>query len=196
MAYSKYTYLRLKTDLGIRIHYQTLFSHIEAHPPSEWLLQTLEIGRKTAFFSEKSRSETMVFPILAEIQQSSLESIVIYSGAELNIDETKDLNGECDYVLGKGEQLLALDAPLMCVIEAKDNDIEKAIPQCIAQMEAARQFNLLNQSLIYPIFGCATIGSEWLFIRLEYPNVYIDINRFHIANLRDLLGVLAQIMRT
>lgn len=195
MAYSKYTYLKLKTDLGIKVHYQVLFPVITACSPSAWLLKTLEMGRKSAFFSEKSRSESIVFPILTEIQQSSTENIVIYSGAELNIDETKDLNGECDYVLGKGEQLLTLDAPLFCVIEAKDNDIEKAIPQCIAQMEAVRRFNELNEIEINPIFGCATIGSEWLFIRLTYPNVYIDINRYHIANLGDLLGILVSITK-
>lgn len=189
MAYSKFTFLRVREELEIADKYQLLFPEILALEPSEWLQTTFKMGKNVAFFSEKSRSEAIVFPILVELQNKNEGIFSIYSGADLEADSGKELSGECDFILGYGEQKYDLDVPIFCMIEAKDQDLKKALPQCIAQMEGARIFNQKHGKSIDIIWGCVTTGAEWLFLKLEQKTVYIDTERYYLKNVGELLGI-------
>lgn len=102
------------------------------YPP--WLTETLEyvLKSKLAYFSEKSRSESIVFPILLELQRKYEPKVAIYSGAVIDVDKKEGLNGECDFVFRRGEQSYFLQVPIFCVVEAKDNDMKLGLPQCVA----------------------------------------------------------------
>jgi hypothetical protein len=189
MAYSKFTFLRVREELGIADKCKWLFPEILALEPSEWLKTTLKMGKNVAFFSEKSRSEAIVFPILVELQNKNEGIFSIYSGADLEADSGKELSGECDFILGYGEQKYDLDVPIFCMIEAKDQDLKKALPQCIAQMEGARIFNQKHGKSIDIIWGCVTTGAEWLFLKLEGKTVFIDTERYYLKNVGELLGI-------
>ncbi len=194
MAYSKFTFLKVREEPGVEDKYQLLFTEIEPLLPSDWLLTTLKMGKNVAFFSEKSRSEAIVFPILVELQNQNQGRFSIYSGADLDADSQKELNGECDFILGYGEQKYDLDSPIFCMIEAKDQDLKKALPQCIAQMEGARIFNQKHGKNRDEIWGCVTTGSEWLFLKLQNHLVFIDTERYYLKNLGELLGILQYIV--
>jgi hypothetical protein len=194
MAYSQFNYKRVKAELGIENTLQILFEQIEQITPSSWLKETLAHAKEVALFSEKSRSEGIVFPILLEVKKYYQDTLAIYSGAILNADDTKGLNGECDFILSSGRQNFDLSTPLFCMIEAEDNDIEKNIPQCTAQMEGARIFNANEGKSIDVICGCVTTGTEWQFLKLEHKTCYIDKERYYINDLPTLLGVLHTII--
>ncbi len=194
MAYSKFTFLRIREELGISDKYEALFPDITPFMPSEWLTTTLKMGENIAFFSEKSRSETIVCPILMELQNQNPHTFSIYSGADFEADSQKELTGECDFILGYGEQKYDLDTPIFCMIEAKDQDLKKALPQCMAQMEGARIFNEKHAKPVEVVWGCVTIGSEWLFLKLEKNIVQVDTKRYYLSDLPKLLGVLQYIV--
>jgi hypothetical protein len=128
------------------------------------------------------------------LEEQNNFSFSLYSGAVINGDDTKGLNGECDFILSSGKQSLAIDTPLFCMIEAEDNDIEKNIPQCIAQMEGARLYNQNEGKNLHAIYGCVTTGTEWQFLKLEYHVCFIDEKRYYINDLPSLLGVLQAIV--
>ncbi len=194
MAYSKFTFLTIREELGINDKYQVLFPEIVSSEPDEWLKIALKMGKNAAFFSEKSRSEAIVFPILMELQRKNPGRLSVYSGAELEADNQKELNGECDFILGYGEQKYDLDTPVFCMIEAKDQDLKRALPQCIAQMEGARIYNQKHGKPIEIVWGCVTTGAEWLFLKLEKNIVYIDSERYYLSDLAKLLGVFQKIV--
>ena len=194
MAYSGFNYEKLKNELGIVDVPRLLFENPPEIEPAQWLTDLLQIGKPFAYFSEKSRSEAIVFPILLFLNQHNHQSFSIYSGAELSADEEKGLSGECDFILGAGVQRLHLDTPLFCVVEAKDESIKNAIPQCIAQMEGARIYNEKRQKPQPVIYGCATTGVEWQFLKLENNTAYIDTERYYLAKLPELLGRLQAIL--
>ncbi len=190
MGYSNFTYKKVRNELGIRNKQAQLFPEKKLIEPSQFLLDALERSKLFALFSEKSRSESIVAPIITEIYQKNKDAFAYYSGAVVNGDSSRELTGECDFVLSLGEQDYELDTPLFCLIEAKDHDIEQSIPQCIAQMEGARLYNEKEGKNIGIIHGCVTIGTEWQFLRLENEVCYVDIDRYYLEKLDKILGAL------
>ncbi|MEM9244877.1 MAG: hypothetical protein AAGA67_03925 [Cyanobacteria bacterium P01_F01_bin.153] len=78
----------------------------------------------------------------------------------------------------------------MTVVEAKRNDIDAGIGQCVAQMVGVQRFNKANSAEIDPIFGCVTNGENWLFLRLSKTTLTIDWDRFYIDRPDLILGCL------
>jgi hypothetical protein len=198
MAYSQYTSLKsVKTQLGLSIVTGHLFSNSKPIAPSDWLMQTLTMAtsRKIAYFSEKSRSEALVFPVLLETSNRNKGSLTLYSGAIMDADKEKGLNGECDFILGLGKQNIELETPIFCIVEAKDNDIDLGIPQCIAQMFGANKLNESDNIQLKSMYGAVTTGETWTFLRLDKNNVVtIDEQSFYLAKINELLGFLQSII--
>lgn len=65
----------------------------------------------------------------------------VYSGQNLEADSERGLSGECDFLLGQGPAFLGLRSPLLAVVEAKRNDIDIGLGQCVAQMVGIQSFN-------------------------------------------------------
>lgn len=197
MPYSQFSSLRaVKKQFGLTEKNVSLFPAIEPVQPSAWLSETLSyvLSKKIAFVSEKSRSEGIVFPVLLEMERRNPERFSLYSGVTIEADKDKGLNGECDFVLSRGEQSLELSTPVFCIVEAKDNDLELGVPQCVAQLVGAQIFNQQEGNIVPFIFGGVTTGDTWLFLKLEGTTVFIDNQYFYIANLTELLGMLQTIV--
>ena len=88
------------------------------------------------------------------------------SPASLDVDPGQGLIGECDFILAVGPALPPLHAPLMTVVEAKKNDVEAGLGQCIAQMVGAKRFDESAGRMTAPVFGCVTTGETWQFLQL------------------------------
>ena len=99
-----------------------------------------------------------------------------------------------DFVLTLSEPIPRLRAPIATVVEAKKNDIEAGLAQCIAQMVAARAFNEREQTPVRGVHGCVTTGEDWQFLRLEGSAVTIDRARIYIDNVGAILGVFEAIV--
>ncbi len=199
MPYSQYTTLQsLRQKLNIKTHSNKLFNDIEPLAPSSWLKETLTryAVKRTAYFNEKSRSEAIVFPILSEMQSYHQHKFALYSGAIIEGDKELGLNGECDFVLSQAEQSIELERPVFCIVEAKDNDIELGIPQCIAQLYGSQLYNARAEGIAAPhtLYGAVTTGTEWNFLQLIGHDIIIDEELYSIKNLPELLGVLNQVM--
>ena len=119
-----------------------------------------------------------------------------------DVDKKQGLNGEVDFILGYSTQNYEVEAPIFCMVgrhpvEAKDNDIEMGLGQCVAQMIAARMARMLNEKEGYPndkIYGCVTTGEDWQFLKLEGNTILFDQNRYYLRNLDEILGVFQQIV--
>jgi hypothetical protein len=196
MSYSDYQTLKeLTKKLAITYQVTNLFPHIQEVPPSKFLLHSLEVAKMLpSTFSEKSRSENLITPILFDVYEHSHQSITIFSGCSLNINE--QLSGICDYIVAGKSRLLALDSPIVCIVEAKNRSIEEGLAQAGAEMVAAQLFNQQEQNEIETIYGVVTNGIDWKFLKLSQKILLIDENMYFSSgeNLNVLLGVFALIL--
>jgi hypothetical protein len=194
MQYSDFRNLRsIRQKLCISVHFTTWLPACPAVEPSALLVQLLEryTRNRTAYFNEKSRSEGIVFPVLSELQYLHNFSFALYSGANIEGEKDLGLNGECDFVLSNSKQSIEVESPIFCVVEAKDNDLELGIPQCIAQLCGVDLYNKKVENKSLPIlYGAVTTGTEWNFLKKEGTSVYIDSEFYPLKNLSELLGVL------
>jgi len=53
------------------------------------------------------------------------------SYSDFTIDKTKGLNGHCDYILSKPKEQLMLTAPVVMLVEAKNDKIIEGIPNVL-----------------------------------------------------------------
>jgi hypothetical protein len=194
MAFSEFTLDDVSRQLGITTQEAALFPDLTPIPPPAWLPNWLTRGTRLALISEKARSEFIVVPILLAVRELSSDRVAIFSGQRLDVDPARGLQGECDFILALGPSVPPLRAPIATVVEAKKNDVEAGLGQCIAQLVAARQFNDAAGRTAAPIHGCVTTGETWQFLRLEGAVALLDRTRYYLDNVPGILGTLLAIV--
>jgi len=193
MSYSDFTLKDLQNKFGIKNKVCDLFPKFEPLEPSEWLKTTLYKTSQLPVRSVKSKSETIVFPILLELRDRNNNFITIYSGDNLSADDEKGLKGECDFIITKDTSTFDINYPIIQMVEAKKNDLEIGVPQCAAQMVGAKIFNEKNNVKTKFIYGCVTTGNEWLFLKLG-DELLIDKRKYFLIELGELLAVFQNII--
>ena len=193
MSYTDFDIPKVERDLHLEVVIQKIDWRLIPIAPSDWLLKSLEKGEKNAFVSEKARSEFIVTPILLAVQEILNYELQIFSGQFLNVEPSLGLTGECDFILSKTKPTPALKLPIISLVEAKKNDIELGLGQCIAQMFAAAIFNRQSDDSFQTIFGCVTTGETWQFLKLQGNIAIVDSERFYLSDLAKILGVFKSI---
>jgi hypothetical protein len=197
MSYSDFTMDDLKEKFQLEwIEDQRLFSQIPDYTvPSEllvWLEKFLPLA--LAIDTEKARSEFIIAPILAELK-FNLKDISLFSGIEFNIDKTLGLNGRCDFIISQSKEQYQLTAPVLVIVEAKNDNIKSGIPQCGSEMVAAQRFNVKQQNEIKTVYGCVSTGTNWKFLKLTTTRFYIDTIEYYIQNPEKIMAILAAIAK-
>lgn len=130
MAYSDFTLSKFKKDFNIHIHEEMdLFINVEPIQISEKLKSTLEETTELALAinTEKARSEMIITPILLEVRRRANCKISLFSGTDFNLDFKKGLNGYCDFVISRSQEQLTINAPVMIIVEAKNENIKAGL---------------------------------------------------------------------
>ena len=193
MSYREFTLEAVERELGVVTEEADLFAGSPPAPVPDWLPGWLARGTRLALISEKARSEFIVVPILLAARELSGDKFAIYSGQRLDVDPGQGLVGECDFILAVGPALPPLHAPVMTVVEAKKNDVESGLGQCIAQMVAAHRFNQEAGRAQAPVYGCVTTGETWQFLRLRDQRALLDRSRYYLDNVSKILGAIQTI---
>ena len=193
MAYSDFTLSRVRDELGLTIGYESdVFASSVAIEPSallaEMLVEFVPLG--LAINSEKSRSEFIIAPILAEVRRHLKSQISLFSGKDFSVDAEKGLTGRCDFLLAATPDLMQITAPVVTIVEAKNEDVIGGLGQCMAEMVAAQIFNQKAHENIPVIYGVVTSGSVWRFLKLEQSLATIDLTEYYIDRVEKILGVL------
>lgn len=192
MAYSDFTFEKLESDLQLTIAEADLYSSVQSievsHILEEILRENVPLG--LTINTEKARSELIIAPILVEIRKILKHQISLFSGIEFNVDPKKGLNGVCDFMISVAPIQILLTAPIIHVVEAKNENIKGGIPQCVAEMFAAQIFNQQKKVALPVIYGVVTLGSSWRFMQLEGNTVTIDSIEYFIDHPGKILGIL------
>ena len=194
MSYSKFKKYRDLDPLGLNIKIENL--HLKPNPitPSDWLETTIQKNLDLPKASEKAKCEFFITPILSEIVDNNKSKITYFSGYEFDVEKTLGLVGRCDYLITCVPNSPMIQAPVLSVVEAKDDNFEKGNPQCIAQMRAVLIFNAREGKPTPVVYGASSYGLAWQFIRLENDTVQVDTRFFTLENLPLILGALQHIV--
>ena len=198
MAYSDFTLKKVKSDFNIQtVENHSLFSKIAELPISDYLAQTLKrnVPLALAINTEKARSELIIINILLEVKEQSSQKISLFSGIDFNVDKEKGLTGFCDYIISGSEEQLYLDAPVIAIVEAKNENIISGLGQCLAEMYAAQLFNQEENHDLYCVYGAVTTGDEWKFVKLENNVAYIDNDLYYISDIKKIIGILVKMAK-
>jgi hypothetical protein len=120
--------------------------------------------------------------------------LAIFSGQRLDVAPALGLIGECDFILAATDAVPPLRAPIATIVEAKENDIEAGLGQCVAQMVAARMFNHAAGRADAPLFGCVTTGEVWQFLQLVEEIAVIDRRRYYLDDVEGILAAFQAII--
>ncbi len=188
MGYSNFRKIKTVTQkFGLDAQNVTLFPEIILCEPSSWLLDTLKKSKIGPLTNEKTKSERVISPILLEIAESYQDTITLFSGEELEVDTQADLSGACDFFFVLHPRKPYIESPIISLVESKNEDMEYGRAQCAAQLYGAKRYNEAEGKNIPVLYGCATDGVEWQFIRFENDIFYLDDKIY--TDLREILGV-------
>ncbi len=171
---------------------QNLLFPLENHAPSNLLLELLKRNIRIPMNNEKAKSELLVMPILVEMWECN-QQFKPLSGLTFNVDPSRGLKGVADFLISSKHKAVDLEVPIVCIFEAKDDKLETWYGQCGSEMYAARIFNERKGNNIQIIYGAVTNGFTWQFLKLEEQTLFIDSQRYAIANLPQLLGAIQKI---
>ncbi|MEP7342415.1 MAG: hypothetical protein ABI977_32105 [Acidobacteriota bacterium] len=199
MAYSNFTLAELEKRFGLDIvPAWDMFKDVPAETISNHLAETLEesVPLALAIGTEKAKSEWIVAPMLSELRKLFNHQVSIFSGTEFNVDAENGLTGTCDFLITHSTQQLTIEAPVITLVEAKNDNLKSGLPQCLAEMVAAQKFNERENSPIDSIFGAVTTGSAWNFIKLIRRTAYVDWGEYSIENPGKILGILKSMIES
>jgi hypothetical protein len=194
MSYSEFTLTSVKREFNLTtIEEVGIFEKTSELKSSNLLKETLAYNLPIALASnsEKARSELLIAPILTDLRRQLNNKINLFSGIEFNVDNERGLNGVCDFIISRSPEILEITAPVIIVVEAKKENLNSGLGQCIAEMVAAQIFNQNHNFSFQTIFGAVTIGTIWRFLKLEQNIVSIDLGEYYLQNVEKVLGILA-----
>jgi hypothetical protein len=193
MPYQDFTLEDVKHKLGLSVvEAEGIFADVPPSAPSAWLTEALSDGAPLALAvsTEKARSEWIIAPILLEVRRRRRGDISLFSGASFNVDDARGLTGFCDWIIAHSSEQLIIEAPVIAIVEAKNEDFRRGVPQCLSEMYAAQLFNERRGSPREVTHGVVTTGNVWRFLRLRGTVAEVDMTELHMHQIDRVLGVL------
>lgn len=198
MPYGEFSIEEVKARFQLQIaETEEYFAHIPAVPVSSLLTSTLaeNIPLAVAISTEKARSELIIIPVLLEVRRQAQRRISLFSGVEFSVDPSRGLSGVCDYLLSLSPEQLTIEAPVVTIVEAKNDNLKSGLGQCMAEMVAAWVFNQQKGRELRRVYGVVTTGSLWKFMRLEGTLVSLDLREYPISEVGRVVGILVSMVR-
>ncbi|MBG1263245.1 hypothetical protein [Nostoc commune] len=197
MSYSDFTLDRVRKTFGLTISDKIdIFASIHKVECPPLLAEVLRENVPLALASntEKSRSEMIIAPILIAVRKYLNNQISLFSGIDFTVDSAQGLNGNCDFIISRSPELLILNAPVVTIVEAKKENINAGLGQCVAEMLAAKLFNEREGNNIQAIYGTVTTGTNWKFLKLIGQVIEIDLSEYYINDIGKIIGILSNIL--
>jgi hypothetical protein len=198
VPYSEFSIDEVKSRFKLRIaETEEYFANVPPIQVSDFLIRMLaeNIPLAVAISTEKARSELIIAPVLLEARRQVQKRVSLFSGVEFTVDQDQGLNGVCDYLLSLSPEQLTIEAPVVAVVEAKNDNLKAGLGQCMAEMVASRLFNQKRERPLTRVYGVVTTGSLWKFLRLEGDVVSLDLREYPISELGRVVGILVSMVR-
>ena len=198
MAYSEFTLRKVRQDFNLIIHESGRFiPEIPLLAIDDLLVRELEEGLPLVLArgSEKARSEWIISPVITAVRRFLNRQISLFCGEDFTVEPELGLNGICDFLISRSPVQLEIEAPVVMMVEAKKENLNGGLGQCLAEMIAAQKFNQKNQNPIATIYGVVTSGTAWKFLKLEGQDATIDITEYPLNPVEQIFSFLVWMAR-
>ena len=196
MPYSNFTLEKVRKTFQLEAFEEAdISSDIKPVSPSAELTKALSrnVPVAMAINTEKAKSEMIVANVLLELREHFERRISLFSGIDFNVDDKTELTGVCDFLVSLSPMQFHLEASII-LVEAEKDVLTVGFGQCVAEMVAAQRFNADKGNDIRCVYGAATSGIVWQFLKLEGQALYIDSTVYVIGQCDKILGILASMV--
>jgi flagellar biosynthesis regulator FlbT len=152
--------------------------------PSDFFVE--RINRLKRNFDLRSYEESKKLSIDAfceEVMEKTVK-LKIWKGGKLESDV---LVGNADYVIAERQDYL--ETPFLCIVEAKKDDFEQGLAQCLVEMQACQWKNQQVEKNI-DVFGIVTNGQGWIFYKLSRSDEVMETGLYSSDETSKLLGAI------
>jgi hypothetical protein len=159
----------------------------EPCPPSAIFFEHLT--RLSSF--DLTATERAREPLIDEFLKEALThhpSIKAWKGAPLKSEE---IVGVAEYVLAPKRRYL--ETPLLCLAEAKRDDFEQGLAQCLVEMAICEGMNEA-EGMSMDVYGIVTNGTGWVFYRLDPDGQVFESGRYSTIEPETVLGALRYVL--
>ncbi len=198
MPYNTFTLEQLKREFSLKVVEATgVFARVEPVEVSPQLRDALAEGAPLAFAisTEKARSEFIIAPVLMEVRRQRKGALGLFSGTEFTVDAERGLTGFCDFLLSRSPEQFTIEAPVVAIVEAKNESLRGGVAQCIAELVAAQMFNAARGTEAGAVYGAVTTGTNWMFLQLDERRVTIDLTEYFLREVERIVGILVAMTR-
>ena len=155
----------------------------EPRSPSGYFRETL---RKLKAHFDLSLSESAKSLLIDAILLEAIDpfpALKVWKEAPL---QSAGLTGSADYlVAGQGA---VYQAPLLCVVEAKKDDFEQGLAQCLAELWACEEINREYPAI--ELYGAVTNATVWRFYKIDLEHRIHASPAYAETQLDVILGIL------
>jgi hypothetical protein len=186
--FSSFSLAEAYKQLGITTLMPWVFKS-RAIAPSNFFEQRLERLQRHFDLRSYEESKKLLIDAFCEEAMEDIHKLKIWKGARL----------ESDVVIGNADYLIAekkdyLEAPFVCIIEAKKDDFEQGLAQCLVEMQACRWANHQIGKEI-DILGIITNAQSWVFYKLNLSGQVFESLVYSLGDPPALLGGLNYIFQ-
>ncbi len=155
-----------------------------AMAPSDFYQERLRRLEEKFDITTSERAKELVIDAICDEAMEGIHELKIWKAAAIQSD---DLTGLADYVVTPNRGYL--DTPLLCIVEAKKDDFEQGLAQCLVEMKACQWSNAQVGSVI-EIYGAVTNGESWKFYRFATDGRVFESALFSLREIDEILGSL------
>jgi hypothetical protein len=165
--------------------------NLDAPPvtPSAFFQERMQRLEQTFNLQGYEESKKLLIDAICEEAIITSNHLRIWKGPQLESDV---LAGYVDYLVA--ERKGYLDIPLLCIIEAKKDDFEQGLAQCLVEMQACQWQNHQADRDI-DVLGIVTNGEGWQFYKLTLTGTVYGTPLYSVGDMELLLGRLRYIFQ-
>lgn len=132
-------------------------------------------------------SKKLLIDAVCEEALEGFDKLKVWKGANLEAETT---SGVADYLIAANKGYL--ETPYLCIVEAKKDDFEQGLAQCLVEMQACQWENQqVNQ--IIDVFGIVSNGEAWAFYKLTTVGEAYETPLYALSDVEMVLGWLAHL---
>jgi hypothetical protein len=162
---------------------------IELYEPSNFFIQHLERLNRKFDLQSYEESKKLLIDAFCDEAMEGIENLKIWKGGKI---ESDILIGNADYLIAEKQDYI--DIPFLCIVEAKRDDFEQGLAQCLVEMQACQWKN--NQAAKgIDVLGVVTNASEWIFYKLATTGIVYQSRAYISDDAAQSLGALHYIFR-
>jgi hypothetical protein len=151
---------------------------------SDFFVQHLQRLKRNFDLEGYEEAKKLLIDAICDEAIDSFLHLRIWKGAKL---ESNVAGGFVDYLIAERQRYLT--SPILCVVEAKKDNFEQGLAQCLVEMHAC-QWNNQQIGRSVDVLGILSNGSSWQFYRLDPAGEVFESSAYSTGDMEFLIARL------